>query len=173
MELATHIFREYDIRGIVHNDLNPEVTRLVGRAYGSALRDTVDKPIPKVVVGQDNRPHSPDLADGLIEGLRSAGVDVVSIGTVPTPLTLWAEKRLEADGAIQITGSHNPPEYNGIKMTMEGGSFFGASIQGLLDRIQNDRFHSGQGGFTEEDAIPRYIREISDGFDLALSLIHI
>lgn len=167
MDLATHIFREYDIRGIVPGDLNPDVTRLVGRAYGSALRDALDKKNATVVVGQDNRPHSPELANGLMEGLRSAGVDVVSIGTVPTPLAFWAEKRLATDGAIQITGSHNPPEYNGIKMTMGGGSFFGASIQELLDRIQNDRFHTGAGTLTEENVIPRYIQEIAAGFDLA------
>jgi phosphomannomutase/phosphoglucomutase len=167
MDLATHIFREYDIRGIVGKDLDPSVTRLVGKAYGSALRDALGGASGRVVVGQDNRPHSPDLANGLMEGLTSAGIDVVSLGTVPTPIAFWAEKRLEADGAIQITGSHNPPDYNGIKMTMEGNSFFGASIQELLARIQEERFAEGRGSVEEQDLIPTYVEEISAGIELA------
>jgi len=166
MNIASHIFREYDIRGIVGKDLTPDVTRLVGKAYGSALRELLGSP-GRVAVGQDNRPHSPSLADGLMEGLTSAGVDAVSLGTVPTPVTLWAEKRLNTDGCIQITGSHNPPEYNGIKMTMQGHSFFGPSIQELLKRIQEERFHSDAGSRVEEEVIPSYIREISGGFSLA------
>jgi len=165
MDIAAHIFREYDIRGIVGKDLTPDVTRLVGMAYGSALRDALGGQ-GRVVVGQDNRPHSPALADGLMEGLASAGVDVVSLGTVPTPLALWAEKRLGTDGCIQITGSHNPPEYNGIKMTMRGHSFFGSSIQELLERIREGRFHQGSGSRVDEEIIPSYIQEIAAGFRL-------
>ncbi len=82
MDLATHIFREYDIRGIVGKDLDPEVTRLVGRAFGSVLRETVESSPPTIVVGEDNRLHSPMLAQGLMEGLVSAGVDVISIGAL-------------------------------------------------------------------------------------------
>ncbi len=167
MDLATHIFREYDIRGIVGTDLDPEVTRLVGKAYGSALRESLGGASGTVVVGQDNRPHSPMLADGLMEGLNSVGVDVISLGTVPTPLALWGEKHMETDGAIQITGSHNPPDYNGIKMTQKGGSFFGASIQGLLRRIQENDFAEGAGSLVHKDPIPSYISEISAGFELA------
>ncbi len=166
MNLATHIFREYDIRGIVGRDLDPGVTRTVGQAYGSVLKEALGGRTGRVAVGQDNRPHSPALAEGLMEGLRSAGVDVVSLGTVPTPLTLWAEKRLETDGAIQITGSHNPPEYNGIKMTLLGRSFFGASIQDLLRRIQEGRLAQGAGTRVDQPIIPRYVEEIAEGFRL-------
>ena len=87
MDLATHIFREYDIRGIVGTDLDPGVTRLVGKAYGSALRESLGGAQGTVAVGQDNRPHSPALADGLMEGLTSVGVNVISLGTVPTPVS--------------------------------------------------------------------------------------
>lgn len=167
MDVAPHIFREYDIRGIVGTDLDPDATRLVGRAYGSVLRETLGETRGRVVVGQDNRPHSPMLAQGLIEGLLSAGVDVVSLGTVPTPLSLWGEHHLDADGAIQITGSHNPSEYNGIKMTLQGRSFFGASIQGLLERIQEGRFTRGNGSLSYRETIPTYIEEVSAGFSLA------
>jgi len=170
MNLASHIFREYDIRGIVGTDLDPEVTRLVGKAYGSVLREALGGTGGRVVVGQDNRPHSPGLAQGLMEGLQAAGLDVISLGTVPTPLVLWAENRMGADGAIQITGSHNPSEYNGIKMTLQGDSFFGAAIQGLLERIQEDRFLEGAGSATEEEIIPAYIEDIAAGFELARSV---
>jgi len=166
MELADHIFREYDIRGIVGKDLDADVTRVVGRAYGSALRDALRDGSSRVVVGQDNRPHSPDLAGGLMDGLKASGVDVVSLGTVPTPLTLWAEKRLGADGSIQITGSHNPPEYNGIKMTLQGGSFFGEAIQNLLQRIRAGRLREGEGTMMEQAVIQDYIQEVAAGFQL-------
>ena len=167
MDVVPHIFREYDIRGIVGPDLDPEVTHLVGKAYGSVLREALGGEGGRVAVGQDNRPHSPVLAQGLMEGLMAAGVDVVNLGTVPTPLVLWAEKRLETDGAIQITGSHNPSEYNGIKMTLQGRSFFGAAIQELLKRIQGDRFLEGSGSMVSKQVIPAYIEEISKGFQLA------
>ena len=166
MELASHIFRQYDIRGIVGKDLDPEVTRQVGRAYGSILREALGGGEARVVVGQDNRPHSPDLAEGLIAGLLSAGVDVVSLGTVPTPLVLWAEKRLEADGGIQITGSHNPSEYNGVKMSLGGRSFYGDDIQGLLQRLQQGNLLTGSGSIRHQKVIPQYVQEISGGFKL-------
>jgi len=166
MDIATHIFREYDIRGIVDRDLSPGVTRLVGQAFGSVLLEALGSGVARVAVGQDNRPHSPVLAQGLMEGLMAAGVDVVSLGTVPTPLVFWAEKRLKTDGAIQITGSHNPPEYNGVKMNMKGLSFFGQSIQGLLERIQAGNLREGAGSLTREEPIPTYIQEIAGTFQL-------
>lgn len=166
MDLATHIFREYDIRGIVGSDLDPEVTRLVGCAFGSVLREVMGSSPATIVVGEDNRPHSPMLAQGLMDGLVSAGVDVISIGTVPTPLALWAEQNLGAHAAIQITGSHNPPDYNGIKMSLQGGSFFGAAIQDLLKRIQEVDFAEGEGTISKKNVIPAYIQEISAGFEM-------
>jgi phosphomannomutase/phosphoglucomutase len=166
MDLTPHIFRQYDIRGIVGTDLDPEVTRLVGKAYGANLMETSSEDAVTVVVGQDNRPHSPALAEGLIAGLQSAAVDVISLGTVPTPLVLWAEHKLGTQGGIQITGSHNPSEYNGIKMTLRGRSFYGDDIQGLLARIQEGRFLEGRGTRTDRNIIPDYIREIAQGFRL-------
>ena len=134
---AAHIFREYDVRGIVGADLDAGVARGVGRAYAAELRSRLaatpahaggsDGPADarrgRVVVGRDNRPTSPALADALIAGLRSGGVDVIDIGTVPTPMVWWAEKTMGLDGGIQITGSHNPSEWNGIKIDE---SFFDA-----------------------------------------------
>ena len=133
MEVPAHIFRQYDIRGIVGSDFHPEVAEAVGRAYGTVLRRSVSgigetEVTPVVAVGADNRPSSPELAEALISGLLFAGIDVHGLGTVPTPVTYWAEKKLRTDGAIQITGSHNPPEWNGIKMTLRGRPYYGDDV---------------------------------------------
>lgn len=166
MQPAGHIFREYDVRGIVGEDLDPQVTRAVGRAYGSVLREARQGAGGRVVVGRDNRPHSPDLAEGLMVGLQEAGVEVVDLGTVPTPLVYWAEQRLGVDGALQITGSHNPPEYNGIKMNLGGRSFFGPAIQDLRLRIEGSLLVEGGGSRVHQDVIPLYLMELSAGFHL-------
>ncbi len=130
------IFRQYDIRGVVGVDLDAGVARSVGRAYGAELRGRIDGSAAKVVVGRDNRPSSPELAAALVDGLRSAGCAVTDLGTVPTPVAYFSEREFAADGSIQITGSHNPPEYNGIKMTMGARSVHGPAVQALLRRIR-------------------------------------
>ena len=165
MELTAHIFREYDIRGIVGEGLDSQVAEAVGRAYGTILREAIPGRTPTVVVGRDNRPSSPDLSAGLVSGLRSAGVDVTDIGTVPTPLVYWAEPSFGADGGIQITGSHNPPEYNGIKMNMQGRSFFGQDIQRLRARIESGDLAAGEGSVEEEDVLQRYIDDVTSRFE--------
>jgi phosphomannomutase/phosphoglucomutase len=165
MELSAHIFREYDIRGIVGEGLDPQVAEAVGRAYGTILREAIPGRTPTVVVGRDNRPSSPDLSAGLVSGLRSAGVDVTDISTVPTPLVYWAEPTFGADGGIQITGSHNPPEYNGIKMNMQGRSFFGQDIQRLRARIESGDLVAGEGSVEEEDVLQRYIDDVTSRFE--------
>ena len=122
---------------------------------------------PHVSVGQDNRPSSPGLASGLIRGLRSTGCRVSHIGTVPTPVTYWSEFELETDGCIMITGSHNPAEYNGIKMTMGKAAIYGDAILGLRDRIQaGDFVESGEGGLETLNLLPRYVEDISGRFSL-------
>src|SRR5690554_4894083 len=122
MGIQPDIFREYDIRGVVERDFAGDVPELIGRAFGSELiaqnGDAASPPV--VVVGRDNRPSSPDLAESLIEGLLRTGVDVIDVGTVPTPGLYYATHRYDTDGGIQITGSHNPPEYNGFKMSIGG-----------------------------------------------------
>lgn len=160
MELAAHIFRQYDIRGVVGDDLNADVARAVGRAYGTLLCAQSDEANPDVVVGCDNRPSSPDLVSGLIEGLTSTGVNVLNIGTVPTPMVYWAEKTLGLDGGLQVTGSHNPPEYNGIKMTMGTRSMYGNRIQELKATIEGGEFAEGQGKATLHPVLDRYIADI-------------
>ena len=167
MDVAAHIFREYDIRGIVGDSLDAGVTGAVGRAYGSVIRERIHGRTPLVTVGRDNRPSSPELADALVEGLRSTGVDVVEVGTVPTPVLYWSVEEMDADGGLQVTGSHNPAEYNGIKMSMEGRSFYGSDIRRLRGRIAEEHFVSGEGELRHEDVLDRYVADVTGRFDLA------
>jgi len=164
--MKSHIFRQYDIRGIVGEDLDAEVTEAVGRAFGSRVRLDSSSRSPTVAVGYDNRLTSPSLADGLIAGIRSAGVDVVDVGTVPTPVLYWSEVTLGADAGVQITGSHNPPEWNGIKMTHGGSSLYGDAIQDLLRSIQASNFTSGSGGYERVTVLDRYVDDIAGRFNL-------
>ncbi|MDX1394559.1 MAG: phosphomannomutase/phosphoglucomutase [Gemmatimonadota bacterium] len=158
MDLNTGIFREYDIRGIVGDDLTEEVTELVGRAFGT---DLADRDAPRVVVGHDNRPSSPVLGEAMCRGLNAAGVDTLYVGTVPTPALYFAAIEYETDAGVQITGSHNPPEYNGIKMVRDGGSIYGDAIQALLARIRASDFASGSGTTREAEVLDRYVEEIA------------
>ena len=111
--LNPHIFRAYDVRGLIGNDINPEVFEHVGRAYGTLIRRNAGR---RVAVGQDNRPSSRDLKASFIAGVRASGIDVVDIGLVTTPLLYFATAHWKLDGGANITGSHNPVEYNGVKM---------------------------------------------------------
>jgi phosphomannomutase/phosphoglucomutase len=161
------IFREYDIRGIVERDLKGDVPFLIGRAYGSELRERfTDVPSPVVAVGHDNRPSSPALAVAIVRGIRSTGVSVISVGTVPTPVLYWASAKHETHGGLQITGSHNPPEYNGFKMIAGGRALYGAAIQALLDRINRQRFIDGEGQHEEREVIRAYVEDVGARFRL-------
>jgi phosphomannomutase/phosphoglucomutase len=170
MELKPYIFREYDIRGIVADDLSGRVPELIGRAYGSALRRRREGAgktgAPTVVVGRDNRPSSPTLSADIIRGLQATGVNVIDIGTVPTPVLYYATVHYGTDGGLQITGSHNPPEYNGIKMMMEGLALYGESIQELYRLIEAESFESGNGTLEERDLLPDYIADVTNRFSI-------
>ncbi|MGH7555080.1 MAG: phosphomannomutase, partial [Longimicrobiales bacterium] len=167
MALNSRIFREYDIRGIVDRDLTGDVPELIGKAFGTELRERArgDGSL-RVAVGRDNRPSSPALAALVIAGIRSTGIDVIDVGTVPTPLLYYATERFETDGGVQITGSHNPPEYNGFKMLADGRSFYGDDIQQLRARIERGRFAVGEGGVELRSIIPIYIEDLVGRFDV-------
>jgi phosphomannomutase/phosphoglucomutase len=158
MQIQSGIFREYDIRGIVGDDLTEEIVELVGRAFGTELADRAG---PRVVVGHDNRPSSPALGAAMCRGLNAAGVDAIYIGTVPTPALYFAAIEFGTDAGIQITGSHNPPEYNGIKMVRDGGAIYGDAIQGLRSRIEAEAFSTGTGTTEEAEILDRYVEEIA------------
>lgn len=157
MQIHGGIFREYDIRGIVGDDLTEEITELVGRAFGTEL---ADRDNPRVVVGHDNRPSSPTLGAAMCRGLNAAGVDTLFVGTVPTPTLYFAAIEFEADAGIQITGSHNPPEYNGIKMVRDNAAIYGDAIQALRQRIESEDFSRGTGRSQDAEILDRYVEEI-------------
>jgi len=164
MAVAPGIFRQYDIRGIVGRDLTTEAARAIGAAYAAYLRARGDanQRIGAIAVGRDNRPSGPELRDALVEGLTFAGADVVDIGVVPTPLNYWSLHHLDVAGGIQITGSHNPPEYNGFKLSVGKGSMHGAEIQRLYEIIRagGGTSPAGKGKVREESVVDRYIDDV-------------
>jgi len=162
MAIAQGIFRQYDIRGIVDKDLTPEAARAVGTAYAVYLREHGPKNKPATVaVGRDNRPSGPALRDALVDGLTTSGVDVVDIGVVPTPLNYWALHHLPVAGGIQITGSHNPPEYNGFKLSLGTASLHGEEILELYRLTQQaSGAATRKGSVREEAVIDRYIDDV-------------
>lgn len=158
MNLADTIFREYDVRGIVGDDLTPEVANAVARAYATSLAE--QRPGATVAVGHDNRPSSPELAEAVCAGLNDTGVAAQLVGMVPTPALYYATQALGADGGIQITGSHNPPEYNGIKMTRGGQPVFGAAIQDMRSAILSGALSRGSAATHSVEILDRYIEEV-------------
>ena len=158
MAIAAGIFRQYDIRGIVDADLTVEVARALGGAYAALLRER--GVTGAVAVGRDNRPSGDALRDALVDGFSAAGVDVVDIGVVPTPLLYWSLHHLDVIGGIQITGSHNPPEYNGFKLCVGTESLHGHDLQHLLALIRADAAPVGQGSVRHEAVIDRYVADV-------------
>lgn len=159
MRIDPVIFRQYDIRGVVGKDLTPDVARAVGRAVGSEARERLGR-APRLAVGRDNRPSGPALLAALVEGLASAGADVLSVDLVPTPVLYFAIHHLQADGGVQVTGSHNPPEFNGLKMVLGGLPLAGEDIQGLRGRIESDRFATGRGRVSRHEVLEAYRTEV-------------
>ena len=170
MSFSPEIFRQYDIRGIVGETIDSEVARATGSALVTAVSARAGDAHPRIVVGSDNRPSSDGLADALSEGIRSAGGHVVSLGTVPTPVTYWAERELAAAGGAQITGSHNPPEWNGIKMTAGGRPLYGEGIQELRRRIDEGVALRGSGTLERVDVLDRYVADIAGRFEETVPL---
>jgi phosphomannomutase/phosphoglucomutase len=160
--VKSHIFRQYDIRGIVGQDLDAGVTEAVGQAFGSMVRAESGKKTPRIAVGCDNRLTSPDLVAGLVAGIRAAGVDVLQVGTVPTPVLYWSEATFGTDAGVQITGSHNPPEWNGIKMSLGRSALYGDAIQEMRTRILNGDMDKGSGAHEQVEVLDRYVTDVAE-----------
>ncbi len=160
------VLREYDIRGVIGETLGADDARAIGRTFGSMLRE---KGGLRVAVGYDGRVSSPMLEHALVEGLTSAGCDVVRVGLGPTPMLYYAEASdQDVDGGIQITGSHNPPNYNGFKMVFQGRPFFGADIQELGRRSAAGKWLDGAGEVEDRKIIDDYVARVAmaiDGID--------
>ncbi len=165
--IAESIFKAYDIRGIVDETLTVEAVELIGKAFGSEALAQAQK---TVVIARDGRLSSPKIADALSKGLRSTGCDVIDIGMVPTPVLYYATHVLKTGTGIMITGSHNPPKYNGLKMVLATNTLYGETIQELLQRIKTENFVTGDGGFKEEDVREQYLNEICSDVKLAKPL---
>ena len=164
--MKPHIFRQYDIRGVVGEDLDAGVTEAVGQAFASMVRAETGKKTPRIAVGQDNRLTGPDLVAGLVRGIRAAGVDVLQVGTVPTPVLYWAEATLGTDAGVQITGSHNPPEWNGVKLSLGRSSLYGDAIQEIRTRILNGDMDKGSGAVEQIEVLDRYVTDVSERLTL-------
>jgi phosphomannomutase len=157
------VLREYDIRGIIGETLGADDARAIGRSFGSMLAEAGGR---KVAVGYDGRVSSPMLEHALVEGLNASGMDVVRIGMGPTPMLYYAEASAEdVDGGIEITGSHNPANYNGFKMVFQGRPFFGADIQELGRRSSAGEWVDGSGSVEDRDVIDAYIARMLEALD--------
>ncbi len=165
IDVDASMFRAYDIRGVVGDTLSVEVAERIGQAIGSAMED---QGLVDVVVGRDGRLSGPELAGGLIEGLRKAGRNVIDIGLAPTPVTYFAAYHLRAGSSVAVTGSHNPPDYNGFKIVIGGQTLSGDAITDLHTRISEGRLHqaASQGTLQERDVSADYVQRIADDVQL-------
>ena len=162
--LPSEIFKAYDIRGIVGKSLTTDGVELIGRALGSEARRRKQT---DMVIGRDGRLSGPDLAAALTRGLRATGIDVIDLGQVATPMAYFGGYHLNGGCAVMVTGSHNPPDYNGIKMVLAGETLRGEAIQALRRRIEAGDFISGNGGHRNEDITQDYMQRITGDVKLA------
>ena len=155
------ILREYDVRGIVGDTLTAADAYAIGRSYAALARE---EGAARVAVGRDGRTHSPELEGALVEGLTRGGLDVVRIGMGPSPMLYFATATLGVDGGIQVTGSHNPAEYNGFKLLLKGRSVFGEEIQALGRRAAAGDWSEGDGAVEEADIVTAYADRLVEDF---------
>jgi phosphomannomutase / phosphoglucomutase len=159
------IFKAYDIRGIVGRTLTPDVVELIGRAIGSEARARNQA---AVAIGRDGRLSGPDLASALARGILSAGLNVTDVGRVATPMVYFATYHLGTHTGVMVTGSHNPPDYNGLKIVIGGETLSGPAIQALRERIERDDFAAGRSGcYSKQDIAEDYLARIAADVKLA------
>ncbi len=156
-DIPAEIFKAYDIRGIVDKTLTAAGVETIGRAIGSEARA---RSVKAVVIGRDGRLSGPTLSQALARGLQASGVDVIDIGQVPTPVVYFAAHRLGTQSGVAVTGSHNPPDYNGLKMVLAGETLAGDAIQGLRRRIESGDLSAGTGSYTEQPIVDQYVERI-------------
>lgn len=157
------IFREYDIRGLVDEDLNEETVYLLGKSYGTYIKSFG---YTEALIGRDNRPSSAPYRDALARGLSSTGCDVIDVGELPTPAFYFALHEYGKEAGVMITGSHNPPQYNGFKLCRGHGTIYGEEIQKLKGIIDAGEFATGAGSHSQADPIPAYIDHIAEDINI-------
>lgn len=170
MKTPAHIFREYDVRGLVEEDLSDELVRALGLAFATFMRRKAGSEAVTLALGWDVRPSSGRLRDALTDGMVQAGARVLDIGLVPTPVLYYACQRLATDGGVMITGSHNPPEYNGFKLGYRDLPFSGEEIQQVREMIEAEDFVSGHGSREERPVTADYCDMVISKVDLARSV---
>ena len=158
MNVPKSIFRQYDVRGPVGRELTPEFARALGRAFASVATDRMGR-APVIAVGRDNRPSGPALSEGVRRGITDAGGTAVDVGTLPTPALYFGVSSLNTDAGLQVTGSHNPPEFNGFKMVLAGEAFHGEEILELWEIIMAERWRSGRGKETSDSSVLQGYKE--------------
>jgi phosphomannomutase/phosphoglucomutase len=162
--IAADIFKAYDIRGIVDRTLTEEAAEAIGQALGTIARD---KGVTRFVVGRDGRLSGPKLAKALARGLNATGIDVIDIGVVATPMVYFATHHFKTGSGVMVTGSHNPPEYNGFKMMVAGETLAAEAIQALRKTVERGQFASGSGKVETADIKEDYLRRITSDVKLA------
>ena len=167
VQISPDIFRAYDIRGIVDENLSEDVVRVIGQAIGS---EAVSRGIDTLCIGYDGRHSSPGLADALAQGVRSAGCSVIDVGAVPTPVLYFSTYELQTGSGVMVTGSHNPANYNGLKIMLGGETLSGDAIQGLYQRIVTGDLASGQGSQSSVDVRRAYLDRIVGDIAVAAPL---
>jgi phosphomannomutase/phosphoglucomutase len=158
MNAPKSIFRQYDIRGLVGSELTPEFARALGRAFATVAWDRLGR-APTLAVGRDNRPSGEALAAGLRRGIAEAGGTAIDVGVLPTPALYFGVVALDTDGGVQVTGSHNPPEFNGFKMVLGGEAFHGDEILGLWEIIVTERWRTAAGRESSDASVLGRYRE--------------
>src|ERR1044071_4338032 len=158
MNVPKTIFREYDVRGLIDRELSPELAHAIGRAYATVAWNRLGK-APVLTVGRDNRPSGGALAQGVREGIMASGGTAVDVGELPTPALYFSVFHLKSDGGLQVTGSHNPPEFNGFKMVVGDDAIHGDGILELYDIITQERWRSGQGAQRADGSVLPAYRE--------------
>lgn len=158
-----HIFREYDIRGVYQTDFDNDFAKRLGKAFASFLK-TEQGEIPTVSIGYDARLSSPSIAKSLTEGFIESGVKVYNLGLITTPISYFSMFQMNLSGGIMVTGSHNPPEYNGFKLSMGKTTIFGDQIQKLKGVLENEDFIEGQGSVEDYDIFDQYVQRYKEEF---------
>ncbi|MFN7477893.1 MAG: phosphomannomutase/phosphoglucomutase [Burkholderiales bacterium] len=162
--IAGSIFKAYDIRGVVDKTLTLDAVRQIGQAIATLARERGDR---QAVVGRDGRLSGPGLLAALAQGLQAGGLDVIDLGEVTTPMVYFAVHELQTGTGVMVTGSHNPPEYNGLKMVVGNEAIYGATIQALRQRIESGALAQGTGSYRQENIAERYLQRIVGDIQLA------
>ncbi|MDZ4099437.1 MAG: phosphomannomutase/phosphoglucomutase [Methylophilaceae bacterium] len=164
MQIPHEIFKAYDIRGIVGKTLTPAIVETIGQALGS---EATMRRQTRICIGYDGRLSGPELAAALSRGIRSTGIHVINLGMVATPMVYFAAHHLGTHCGVMVTGSHNPPDYNGLKMVLAGETLSGEAIQGLRQRILSNQLFEGKGSESSYDIAPDYIAKIQSDIKLS------